>query len=109
MFAFAAAFLMGSCNNDRLVTDSAEDGILKSSNNVTGNIEVAGLDGPSTKAIKQDWAPGDLVKIWFNYTTASQLPQLILTRNDANDGWNASELSLETVSGLQQSGGKFCV
>ena len=100
---------MGSCNNDRLVTDSAEDGILKPSNNVTVNIEVAGLDGPSTKAIKQDWAPGDLVKIWFNYTTASQLPQLILTRNDANDGWNASELSLETVSGLQQSGGKFCV
>ncbi len=66
------------------------------------NISVAPL-GPDTKAIKTNWAEGDIINIWFDVSPnagrqAAEGPDLKLTRNSSGK-WDASELK----SGVQEN------
>ena len=82
MIAAVICAALTSCSNDEF----NEQGM--SNQNIKFNIDVASITS-GTRAIKQDWADGDKLNIWFNDNT-QQTPGLVLTYDGTE--WQKGDL-----------------
>ena len=98
----AAAILcavLSSCTKDIKQASSSKD--------IKFNITVADVN-PATKAIKQEWADGDKLNLWFNGSTL-QTPDLVITYNASGDTWQAGDLRSGIDADYFDVEGGYCV
>lgn len=85
-----AAFSISSCNKEQLPVsaDTTQD---VAAQDIKVVVNVGGINGADTRALKSGWTAGDKINIWFDGANCTKLPELVLTYNGS--AWDASKVS----------------